>query len=285
MTEELDFLQRIYTWDLVPLHLVLFLSAVDWSIESRLEPLVVLSATKHVLLLVVLVRIRCDNAFLYGDLSESIYMILPPGFSHPSQHVCHLRRAIYGSNRLLVPSLSGFAMCDDVDIVLSLKQQLHTEFQMKDLSPLCYFLGLERLSSSDGELLPDPTHYRALIGALVYLTITWLDIAYDVHVLSQLCAYYDDDWILMDFGVSISVPTHIYCDNQSAIKIAANPIFHECTKYLEIALHFVYHRYLAGSILLPYVVSTQKLTDLFTKAHTVSRFKFLVDKLLVYDPS
>ncbi|XP_039131866.1 uncharacterized mitochondrial protein AtMg00810-like [Dioscorea cayenensis subsp. rotundata] len=97
---------------------------------------------------------------------------------------------------------------DDVNTVLSLKQRLHTEFQMKDLGPFRYFFGLEvayshraditdlrtaftpiefhhRLSSSDGEPLPDPTRYRAFVGALVYLTITRPDIAYAVRVLSQ----------------------------------------------------------------------------------------------------
>ena len=63
--------------------------------------------------------------------------------------------------------------------------------------------------------------------------------------------------ILMDFGVSMSAPTPIYCDNQSAIKITANLVFHKRTKHLEVALHFVRHNYLVGSILLPYVIYTQ----------------------------
>jgi len=42
-----------------------------------------------------------------------------------------------------------------------------------------------KLWATDGELLPDATLYRQLVGSLIYLTITRLDLVYAVHLVSQ----------------------------------------------------------------------------------------------------
>ena len=90
--------------------------------------------------------------------------------------------------------------------------------------------------------------------------------------------------LLTRFGVLSISATPLYADNQSAIKIATNPVFHERTKHIEVDCHFIREKYLRKLITLPYVSSQNQLADLLTKPMTSPRQNFLLSKLLRKPP-
>ncbi|KAL2324867.1 hypothetical protein Fmac_023925 [Flemingia macrophylla] len=213
-------------------------------------------------------QLDVSNAFLYGDLSEKVYMTIPQGLrGHGSSQVCKLKKSLYGlkqASRKWYEKLSDLLIScgykqshadhslfikhngDEFtalliyvdDIVLTgnsaaemaqIKYVLHSNFRVKGLGALKYFLGLEINHSVDGiyvsqrkyclelltdsgmlgckpcstpmdsslrlrqddlsDLLDDPLSYRRLVGRLIYLTTTRPDIVFATQQLSQFMAH------------------------------------------------------------------------------------------------
>ncbi|XP_078171460.1 uncharacterized protein LOC144565545 [Carex rostrata] len=132
-------------------------------------------------------------------------------------------------------SLFAYNKGNDGAAIKRFKEYLSNTFHMKDLGVLKYFLGIEiargpnglflsqckytldilaecgllgakpaatpleqnhHLSTATGDLMTDPEKYRRLVGRLIYLTITRLELCYSVHILAQfmqapLQAHYD----------------------------------------------------------------------------------------------
>ncbi|KAL0307505.1 UNVERIFIED_CONTAM: Copia protein [Sesamum calycinum] len=90
-------------------------------------------------------------------------------------------------------------------------------------------------------------------------------------------------YLLHDFGISIPTPIPFLCDNQAALHIVNNPIFHERTKHLEIDCHIVRDKFKSGLIAPSHVPSKAQLADIFTKSLPASSFFLLLSKLGLVD--
>ncbi|XP_057444635.1 uncharacterized mitochondrial protein AtMg00810-like [Lotus japonicus] len=269
MQSEFDALIRNNTWDLVPRPSDVNIIRCMWIFSHKTKANGCFERYKAHLVgdgrSWPIHQLDVQNAFLHGDLHETIYMHQPLGFcdrTHPD-YVCRLRKSLYGlkqaprawyqrfadyvstigfqhstSDHSLFIYRRGSDMAylllyvDDIilissshDLRKSIMALLASEFAMKDLGPLSYFLGIavtrhagglflsqstyardiiaragmtscnpsatpvdtkQKLSTSAGTLCDDPTLYRSLAGDLQYLTFTRPDISY---VVQQVCLH------------------------------------------------------------------------------------------------
>jgi hypothetical protein len=87
---------------------------------------------------------------------------------------------------------------------------------------------------------------------------------------------------LLDYGVKFKeIP--LLCDNESAIKIANNPVQHSRTKHIYIQHHCLRDHVSKGDIKIDGVSTDDQLADIFTKPLDESRFCKLRNELNVID--
>ncbi|KAJ0940684.1 putative RNA-directed DNA polymerase [Helianthus annuus] len=238
MNDEIEALNRNGTWDLVHLPKGRSLVGCKWiykikykssgeierfkarlvakgysqkegvDFDETFAPVVKMVTIRCVLSLAVqndwkLFQLDINNAFLYGDLHEDVYMSLPEGYySKDESRVCKLKKSLYGLkqaprmwNEKLVKVLIDFgfvqSMCDysmfvknnnntvvillvyvddivltgnSLDEITKVKKALKSNFLIKDLGELKYFLGIEVIKDKNGICLSQRKYCMELLS-------------------------------------------------------------------------------------------------------------------------
>lgn len=73
----------------------------------------------------------------------------------------------------------------------------------------------------------------------------------------------------------------IYSDNQSAIHLSKNPVYHDRTKHIDVRFHFVRDVIAQGLITLKKVTTEDNPADMGTKVVTGAKFKHCLNLLFV----
>ncbi|KAD3641993.1 hypothetical protein E3N88_31217 [Mikania micrantha] len=148
-------------------------------------------------------QLDVQNAFLHGDLKETVYLQQPPGFVDPQKpdHVCLLHKSLYGlkqaprawfqrlstalislgfhgsktDSSLFVYAANGTILymlvyVDDIiltgnnpHMIEQVVSSLGTTFAIQDMGPLSYFLGVEITANEQHLILSQQKYIRDLL--------------------------------------------------------------------------------------------------------------------------
>ncbi|KAK4407763.1 Retrovirus-related Pol polyprotein from transposon RE2 [Sesamum angolense] len=212
-------------------------------------------------------QLDVNNVFLHGYLDEEVYMSPPDGYStppgqSPNDHCLFIKSVSRGFLALLV-------YVDDILVIVPsedlITESVYTDVDWgacvdsrRSVTGYCVFLGPSLISwKSKKQNIVSRSSVEAEYRAMA----------------STVCELQYVSYILTDFRVIVATPIPFWCDNQAALGITANPVFHERTKHLDIDCHVVRDKsrlplYLASSSLL-----------------ICSRKPYLAIRLLLFCPS
>nr|GEW20022.1 hypothetical protein [Tanacetum cinerariifolium] len=239
------------------------------------------------------------SAFLYRTIEEEVYVSQPPGFMDPEfpYRVYNVEKALYALHQALrawYETLSNYLLengfrrgtidktlfikkikndillvqvyVDDIifgstkrSLSTEFKQLIHNRFQMSSIGELTFFLGLQVKQRKDGIFLSQDKYACDILKKFGFSSVKLASTPMETHKpLSK-----DSDG------------TDIHVDNESAICVVKNPVYHSKTKHNEIKHHFIRDSYKKRLIEMVKIHTDSNVADLLTKAFDVTRLYIL----------
>ena len=81
--------------------------------------------------------------------------------------------------------------------------------------------------------------------------------------------------VLTELGLAPKLSTALKCDNQGAIHLAYNLVYHSKKKHIDLDTHYICRLVADGILSLQYCPTKQQAVDIFTKSFTKAKFVHL----------
>ena len=101
----------------------------------------------------------------------------------------------------------------------------------------------------------------------------------EYHATGAFCELTWLRYLLRDLGVLHPEPALLYCEYKVVLDIAANRVFHERTRHIEMDCHYIRDKIQDGSVATRFVNSAHQLANVLTKALGKDVFTSMICKL------
>jgi hypothetical protein len=150
----------------------------------------------------------------------------------------------------------------------------------------------------DSDYAGDENDFKSTSGIAIFLGLTiicWYvskqtttaQSSSDAEAIAMNFASKEVVWIrglLRELGEEIKLPTRMHGDNQAAIMLSNNPVFHKRTKHIMVKISYMQEQVKEGIIIWHYIASLLNIADMFTKALCRLRFLEARDRLRLEGP-